>query len=299
MGFLNRFIDLACRPVPIRTLLAQKLIRRFPVGSYSARLKAGCVDRPWYGWCLYSAALEAKLLGYKAVTAIEMGVASGEGLVCLCGHRDEIQKELGIDIILQGFDTGVGLPKSADPRDLLYCWPPGSFEMDQDLLKARLEGRAEVVIGDVANTVERWHCTPERPIGAVLFDLDYYSSTCAALKILRSSHVLPRVWCYMDDICGYPENAYSDSTGVRQAIKEFNASEDRELLHDHLSQAFVFRELRGEPWHEQVYIYHRLCHTEYNRCLSKGKHQLHLGSPRAIGQSARIKSIPVRACSHY
>ncbi len=86
-----------------------------------------------------------------------MGVASGRGLLCLSEHRDEIQKELGIDSILKGFDTGVGLPRSEDSRDLLYCWPAGSFEMNQDLLKARLDGRAEVVIGDVADTVGRWH----------------------------------------------------------------------------------------------------------------------------------------------
>jgi len=66
--------------------------------SYTARLNANAVERPWYGWCLYNAAAEAKALGYKAVTAVEMGVAGGNGLVCLCKHRVEIQKSLALKL---------------------------------------------------------------------------------------------------------------------------------------------------------------------------------------------------------
>ncbi len=80
----------------------------------------------------------------------------------------------------------------------------------------------------------------------------------------------------MDDICGYAENAYSDSIGVRQAIKEFNRAEEREVLRDHLSQAFVFKSLPNEPWHEQIYVYHRVAHPSYDVCLVKDKPQLGL-----------------------
>jgi hypothetical protein len=148
--------------------------------------------------------------------------------------------------------------------------------MDHAALKERVSGRADIVIGDVAETVKSWTGPTDAPLGAVMFDLDFYTSTRDALPILKTPAALPRVWCYMDDISGYPENAYSDSIGVRLAIREFNQHLDRQNANDHISPAFVFRGLSSEPWHEQIYIYHRLSHPDYNRCLSSKKHQLPL-----------------------
>ena len=44
----------------------------------------------------------------------------------------------------------------------------------------------------------------KHPVGFVAFDLDYYSSTVAALKIFDGPHEthLPRVHCYFDDLAG-------------------------------------------------------------------------------------------------
>jgi hypothetical protein len=95
--FLDRLIDLSTRPVPLRTLILRRILQKVPIGSYRARLHAGAVDRPWYGWCLYHAAVEARALGYSALTTIEFGVAGGSGLLCLCRHRDEIEREIGIE----------------------------------------------------------------------------------------------------------------------------------------------------------------------------------------------------------
>ncbi len=184
MYFLDRVVEVIASPIPVRSAIFRRLIRRFPIGSYSSRLRAGAVDRPWYGWCLYNAALEAKLLGLKAMTAVEMGVAGGRGLVCLCNHRDEIQRELGIEILIQGFDTGVGLPKSDDPRDLLFCWPAGSFKMDFDRLRTVIGGRAELVLGDVATTVSSWKC---RPDASRLFRFGFLHFDKAGLATLSHS----------------------------------------------------------------------------------------------------------------
>lgn len=263
-------------PVPLRTILMRKLLVRFPFGSYLSRLSGGAVERPWYGFCLYYAALEARLLGYSSMTAVELGVAGGSGLLCLCEHKQEIEKLLDIRIVILGFDSGAGLPESNDSRDLLYCWPPHSFEMDRRRLEDRLDGRAELVIGDVQDTVNAWMSSPTAPLGAVFFDLDFYTSTHHALALLTKAHVLPRTWCYMDDISGYPANAYSDSIGVREAIKQFNLAKDRQIVRDHLSQAFVFKGCWPEPWQEQIYIYHRLTHPKYDLCLSTSRHQLQL-----------------------
>ncbi|MBV8631148.1 MAG: hypothetical protein JOZ83_09515, partial [Silvibacterium sp.] len=114
MSFIDRMVRVAAWPVPLRSVLFRKFITRYPVGSYQARLSMNAVDRPHYGWCVYHAAREARALGYKAMTAIEFGVAGGNGLVCLSRHKEEVQKDLGIEILVVGFDTGAGLPASQD-----------------------------------------------------------------------------------------------------------------------------------------------------------------------------------------
>lgn len=276
MRLADRIVDLTTRPVPLRTLFFRRLFQRWPIGSYSTRLHSGAVDRPNYGLCMLNAAIEAKALGYKAVTIVEMGVAGGNGLICLCRHRAEIQKELGIEILIVGFDSGTGLPPSTDSRDLLYLWPTGSFEMDREALERRIAGQAEVIFGNVGKTVESWQPRPDAPIGAIMFDLDYYSSTMPAFGLLEKANILPRLWCYFDDICGFPEHAYSDGIGVRAAIRDFNLSPRRRELNDHLSLAYAFKSSPPEAWHQLIYVYHRLTHPQYNVCLSGEKHQLKL-----------------------
>ncbi len=276
MRLADRIVDLTTRPVPLRTLFFRKLYQRWPIGSYTTRLNSGAIERPHYGWCMFNAALEAKDLGHNAMTVVEMGVAGGNGLLCLCRHRDEIQKELGIEILVVGFDTGAGLPPSTDARDLLYLWPTGSFEMDHDALNKRIAGRATVILGNVAKTVASWNPRPDAPLGAIMFDLDYYSSTIPAFGLLEKSTILPRMWCYFDDICGSSEHAYSDGIGVRAAIKDFNLDLRRRQLNDHLSLAYAFKYSPPEAWHQLIYVYHRLSHPEYNTCLSSKKHQLRL-----------------------
>ena len=276
MNGLDRLIDYSTRPVPIRTLFLRKLLRRWPIGSYETRLRAGAVDRPHYGWCTYFAAQQAKALGHKAITVIEFGVAGGNGLVCLCQHKEAIERVLGIEILVVGFDTGSGLPASGDSRDILYCWPEGSFVMDRQALEKRINGRAELVLGDVSKTVASWQ--PRAPIGAVLFDLDYYSSTKSALPMLTKENVLPRVWCYFDDVCTGPEEAVTSVVGERAAIAEFNDSPDRARLNDSVSLAHTFKGAQPQAWHQQIYVYHRFKHPNYNTRITGNRDQLRLTS---------------------
>lgn len=276
MGFTDRIVDITTRPIPLRTLFFRRFFKRWPLGSYATRLRSGAVERPPYGVCMFNAALEAKALGHTAMTVVEMGVAGGTGLLCLCEHRKEIEKALEIEILIAGFDTGYGLPPSTDARDLLYLWPTGSFEMDRARLEKRIAGQAELILGNVAETVASWQPRPDAPIGAIMFDLDYYSSTLPAFGLLEKSNVLPRIWCYFDDICGYAEHAYSDGIGVRAAIRDFNLANERRDLNDHISLAYAFKSSQPEAWHQLIYVYHRLSHPEYNTRLSDEKHQLPL-----------------------
>jgi hypothetical protein len=273
----DRLIDYATRTVPLRTLVLRRLLKSWPLGSYETRLRAGAVHRPHYGWCTYYAALEAKALGHKAMTVAEFGVAGGNGVVCLCQHRKEIEREVGISIIVVGFDTGTGLPPSNDPRDLLYCWPPGAFVMDRSALEKRIGGEAKLLLGDVKTTLQTWQPDPQAPLGAVMFDLDYFSSTVRALPVLTTTNALPRVWCYFDDVCGGPIEATTERAGEREAIRQFNSASERKAMNDYISPAYTFKGRMPEPWHQQIYLYHRISHPDYNICItSERQHQLRL-----------------------
>ncbi len=198
--------------------------------------------------------------------------------MCLCGHKKAIEKALGIEILVVGFDSGSGLPASGDPRDILYCWPEGSFVMNRAALEKRIGGQAQLVLGDVSKTVANWQPDPRAPLGAVRFDLDYYSSTMSALPVLTKENVLPRVWCYFDDICAGPEEAVIDIVGERAAISEFNLSPDRKKLNDKISLAHCFKGIQPQSWHRHIYIYHRIDHPNYNVCITKYRDQLQLAS---------------------
>ena len=103
---------------------------------------------------------------------------------------------------IYGFDLESGLPHSDDYRDVPYDWRAGSYKMDRAKLQARLK-RARLVIGDVRETVPgfvKQHGPP--PIGAVMLDLDHYTSTTNALALFTEDprHYLPRAQCSFDDV---------------------------------------------------------------------------------------------------
>lgn len=284
----DSLIRVVSRPVPYRVILLRKFLRKWPIGCYRARLNAGAIHRPDYGWCVYHAATEAKALGHRAITVIEFGVAGGNGLLYLCENSRQIAKEVGIEIRVVGFDSGAGLPPSTDPRDVLYAWPAGSFQMDRAALERRIGNQARLVLGNVSETVAAWEPDPDAPLGAVLFDLDYFTSTVSALRILTKTNTLPRVWCYFDDICAGPEEAASEGLGEREAIRLFNLAPARSVMNDRVTQAFCFKGKMPEPWHQQIFLYHRVNHPDYCRCLTADRDQLKLrGVPVRGGQYSR------------
>ena len=261
-------------PYPLRSI-ALNLIRRWRLGSYEERVTAGAVDRPAYGYCLYYAALLARKLGYPRMSCIEFGVAGGSGLVNLEYHAREIARCLAVEIDIYGFDSGEGLPEPSDYRDLPYQWERGYFRMDLHKLQDRLR-KAKLVLGNVEITsrdfLERYK---PAPVGAILYDLDFYSSTIQAMKMLEGNAecFLPRVFCYFDDIVGTEEQLYNDFTGERLAIEEFNqAHRDVKLsLPYHLLARKVV-----EPWHHKIRTCHFFKHPRYNQFTGTGNQQLPL-----------------------
>jgi hypothetical protein len=258
-----------------RSALRRLLVRRF--GDYEAQIKSGVIARPSYAFCLYNAAKLAHRLGYQRISAIEFGVAGGNGLLSLEQHAEEIGKLIPIEIEIYGFDTAEGLPPPVDYRDLLYHWKAGFYKMDLPALQAKLR-RAKLVLGEVSQTLstffEKYN---PAPIGAISFDLDFYSSTKSALAIFRGErkYLLPRVFCYFDDTIGREVELYSDFTGQRLAINEFN------LENDAIKLGFPYCLLNGEirdPWRYQIWVAHLFKHPDYNTFISDTEQQLPIES---------------------
>jgi len=242
------------------------LWRRVSVGSVELRTRYGAWRRPPYAYGTYHAAQQAKLLGIPGISVVEFGVAGGNGLLALERIGHEIANYFGIRISVFGLDSARGMPEATDYRDLPYIWGRGFYDMDVAQLKARLRPETQLILGDVRETVQ--HLSNVRdPIAFVSFDLDYYSSTRAALSIfdLRGSLRLPRVYCYFDDII-YPELAcHNEWTGELCAIREFN--EQRSNIK--LSPLHHLRWMRPHPesWNEQMYVLHDFHHPLYSSNL--------------------------------
>jgi hypothetical protein len=212
---------------------------------------------------MYQACHLAKQLRISKISAIEFGVAGGRGLVALEAIAEALEHATGVAIQIYGFDSGKGLPKSEDPRDLPYIWQQGFFRMDEIALRRSLK-RSELVLGDVKDTVSVFsHQYLPAPIGAVFHDLDYYSSTSEALKLfdVDARFLLPRVFAYFDDIMSSDVGIMSESVGQLCAIKEFSqqrTARKLEKIHG-LSYTRIF----PSRWNDQLYVLHTFDHPQY------------------------------------
>lgn len=196
-------------------------------GSYRARVAWDLVVRQQYAFPVLYAADAAKRYGYSKITIVELGVANGAGLMNLCRIAERTRLATGIDIRVVGFDTGKGMPPAIDYRDLPEHFQEGDFPMDHAKLRAALPSFAELIIGDVAQTIPTFvgALSAEAPLGFVAVDVDYYSAAKAALPILlgHPSSYLPLVPVYLDDIGVDGSNPW---TGELLAVNEFNAENE-------------------------------------------------------------------------
>ncbi len=270
-------------PLPLRFLALRFLDRRLNFLDYRWKLNLGSLDYPHYGYCLLSAAMLARRLGHARISAIEFGVGGGNGLVALERHAAQVRRLTGVEVAGFGFDSGTGMPPPGDYRDLPHMWQGGYYAMDRASLAARLTA-AELVIGPVAETVPGF-CAARRPppIGFVAFDLDYYSSTLAALRLFEAADefLLPRVACYFDDIVGDLASAHSEFTGGRLAIEQFNRGHAARKVAAVRGLRFYGPRI-PRLWHEQIYLAHAFDHPDYTRPINDMT-QLPLGTPAPDG----------------
>jgi hypothetical protein len=186
-----------------------------------------------------------------------LGVARGEGLLNVEYHVENIRKELDIEFEIYGFDAVTGLPDTSDYRDIKYRFVAGDYAMDRQALEAKLK-YAKLVLGDVKETCSNFfEAYNAAPIGCILFDLDYYSSTRDAFRLFEAGedHHLPRVFCYFDDIMGTNE-----FIGELRAIAEFNETHESMKI----AKPYGLYALRMELWNEKIFTFHDFAHSQYN-----------------------------------
>ena len=218
--------------------------------------------RPAYAYCLYHAVKLAKKLNYKSISAIEFGVAGGNGLYFLDLFADQLSKEFNIEIEIYGFDLGGGLPKPKDYKDLPYIFKEGLFPMDQNKLIKKLK-RSKIIIGNVEDSIKDFFKKNNpAPIAFISNDLDYYSSTASSFNIFNedSKFYLPRIFCYFDDVIGDEISMYGEFSGELLAIKEFNEINKNKKIH--LNKNLILSS--NNHWRYQVYYYHHFLHPKYN-----------------------------------
>ena len=243
--------------------LFRKLTSPLPL-PFRFKLRWDALPRPSYAWCLYRAADEAKRLGLKRMSAIEFGVARGDGLRELERLARIVEREVGVGIDVYGFDLATGLPAPRGYKDLPFIWQEGEYRMDRAALERDLR-RAKLVIGDVRKEVPRFLKGRIAPIGCCIFDLDLYSSTADALRVFDGPAAtrLPRVFCFFDDVVGERE-LYNEHTGALLAIAERNRGRSAKLAL--VNGMHLVRKIPAR-WNMCVYVHHDVTHPSYTKHL--------------------------------
>jgi hypothetical protein len=226
--------------------------------------EGGGTLRPHYTWGVLQGANLARALDLNRVSVMEFGVAGGNGLIALEKTAQKIEANFGVAIDVYGFDTGVGLPKPQDHRDLPNIYTEGRHAMDVEKLQQRLQ-RAQLKLGLVENTVADFMQSEPAPVAFMAVDLDYYSATMHALQLLDAPQnlLLPRIYCYFDDIMGL---TCGDHNGERLAITEFNASHAmRKISPIYGLKYFLPSPHADQIWTDQFFMAHIFDHNHYGR----------------------------------
>lgn len=229
--------------------------------------------RPHYVWGVLQGAALGKVLGHARVSVMEIGVAGGAGLLAMQRAAELCEPMAGIAIDVYGFDTGVGIPKPVDYRDVPYKWSEGYYPCDVHELKRRLN-RADLRIGLIKDTMPAFMAKCTAPVAFVGFDTGMYSSTKDALQLFEGPHdiLLPRLPCCFRSAIGKEVTEYGAEL---LALSEFNRD------HEKMKISYI----RGFPyfvppqyrwwWVEMMHTLHIFDHPQY-------------AAPDAYKQSAAI-----------
>jgi hypothetical protein len=223
------------------------------------------IERPHYAYCMLGAADLARRLKIGRISALEFGVAGGNGLAFMSNFAAEVERATGVEVECYGFDTGEGMPPPQEERDLPYWFKEAQYRMDLPALQRKLPD-AKLVIGNVSRTLSNFveSARPAR-IGAIFNDVDYYSSTADTLKLFDQAErapdaFMPRVFMYFDDIIGSELEMYGPYNGQLAAIEAFNAA--HEAIKIHRNQNLIPK--THLQYRHQIYYAHLFGHPLYN-----------------------------------
>ena len=244
--------------------------------SYSGEFLThfNAIERPHYAYCMLGAARLAAALGIDRISAIEFGVAGGNGLKFMCDFAGEVREATGVMIDCIGFDTGEGMPEPRGVKDLPYWFKAQQYKMDVPALEANVP-KAKLVLGEISDTVNDFAKRGDlAPIGAIMNDVDYYSSTLASFELLDqakqdSARFLPRLFMYFDDIIGSGVEMYGPFNGQLAAIDEFN--KDHVDCKIHLNQNLLPHS--HIPFRYQIYYAHLFMHPLYSTYIGGAQQQ--------------------------
>ncbi len=231
-------------------------------GSFSQKVSFDLIPRQQNAYSLMKAAEFARWVGLSSLTVIEFGVATGAGLMNMCRISERVTKATGVQFKIYGFDSGVGLPAPRDHRDMPYAFAEGAFPPgDHDQLRRALPSNAELIIGDVTETLPAFLAQVDEhsPLGFVAVDVDYYWSAKECLRVFSDANpkkYLPMTMLYLDDIGIVGSNPW---VGELLAVNEFNAEHKHRKIHPEvmLRSRRIFKQ---PQWIDQIFIMHTFDH---------------------------------------
>ena len=202
----------------------KKYLRKPNKFKFLELVKKGILPRPHYALGLMLAVEQAINLGYKSIKVIELGCFNFDGIIDLEHFASDIKKFTNINIEIYGFTLKEGLPKQKQNYfDRLYRWSPEEFGFTKKKNYRNIK-KSKIYFGDIKNTISKFKKDIKKniktsPIGFIIFDLDYYSSTKKAMSLLKmkENSYIPRPYLYFDD-----HSFSSKYEGERKAIMEFN-----------------------------------------------------------------------------
>ena len=246
-----------------------------PAAQDMFQIRNAMKSPPTHGAYFYGvlrSAYTAKAVQAPGFVAMEMGVATGRGLLALADIARIVGDRLGLKIHVVGFDSGEGLPLPNDVRDVPYGLSLGDYKMDVDRLRSQLAPTTELILGDVAETVPQYMDRITMPVGFVSNDLDFYTGTIASLRPFATADhtkVLPRIAMYFDDLFGYP---YTTMNGEWAAITEFNTLNPQRMIGKIEGLRWkIGSPYDRQPWADLMYILESWDHPRFKDSESAGR----------------------------
>ena len=244
-----------------------KFLRNPSKSKFLELIKKGLIPRPHYALGLILSAEQAINLGYKSIKVIELGCFNFDGIIDLEHYASDIKKFINIDIQIYGFTLKSGLPKTnQNSFDRLYRWSPDEFGYSKKQNYKNIK-KSKIYFGNIKDTIPKFKKDikkkiTESPIGFIIFDLDFYTSTKKALSLLKMNEnsYIPRPYLYFDD-----HSFSSKYEGERKAIMEFNSKEKNKI-----SDIGEFAEQLSILWSKWIYLgkrFKQICffkHKKFN-----------------------------------